>query len=182
MSRMRWNCIEDILKNREHRIGAEIGVWKGQFTYQILSRLPDIEKYYCVDPWKMYSDYRKAVKGKTHLEANYDEIYEVFKHRNRKFRKKINILRMMGEQALNKVPDNHLDFVFIDGNHSYKYVKQDIIGWSKKVKPGGLISGHDYGRNQHSDIEVTKAVNELMPNVNKGDNGVWYTFKENLNG
>lgn len=182
MSKMRWDCITNILKNKEHKIGAEIGVWKGHFTYKILTQLSGIEEYYCIDPWKMYGEYYEALNTDTARKANYNEIYEEFKHRNRRFKDKITILRMMGNQALKKVPDGHLDFVFIDGNHSYKYAKQDIIGWSEKVKSGGLISGHDYGRNKPSDVYVTKAVDELIPNVNKGDNGVWYIFKEDLNG
>ena len=40
--------------------------------------------------------------------------------------------------------DNSLDFVFIDGNHSFEYATEDIAQWSKKVKPGGIVAGHDY--------------------------------------
>jgi len=182
MSKMRWDCIANVLKNKEHKIGAEIGVWKGIFTFEILKLLPDIEKYYCIDSWKMYPDYKKAVKGKAHLEANYDNIFKIYKNQVKQFNNKITTLRMMSKEAADHIPDGYLDWVFIDANHSYKYVKEDIMTWNPKVKVGGLLSGHDYGRNQHSDIEVTKAVDELVPNVNKGDNGVWYIFKEIGNG
>lgn len=175
---MRWDCISQLLKNKDHKIGAEIGVWRGKFVYQILTQLPGIETYYCIDPWKMDEEYRKSLNSETFKNANYNEVYEMFKNRNRRFKDKIKILRMISNKALEQIPDNHLDFVFIDGNHSYKHAKQDIIHWSKKVKERGLISGHDYGRNKPSDIGVTKAVDELMPNVNRGDNGVWYIFKE----
>jgi hypothetical protein len=46
--------------------------------------------------------------------------------------------------ALEGFPDNSLDFVFIDGNHSFPYVAEDIFYWEKKVRPGGIVSGHDY--------------------------------------
>ena len=40
--------------------------------------------------------------------------------------------------------DGSLDFVYIDGNHYFEYVVQDIAFWSKKVRKGGIVSGHDY--------------------------------------
>ncbi len=46
--------------------------------------------------------------------------------------------------ALDDFEDNSLDFVYIDANHSFKFVAQDIDGWSRKVRTGGVISGHDY--------------------------------------
>ena len=47
-------------------------------------------------------------------------------------------------QALEDFLDNSLDFVFIDANHTFEYVVNDIAEWSKKVRPGGIISGHDF--------------------------------------
>lgn len=46
--------------------------------------------------------------------------------------------------AVKDFADESLDFVYIDGNHNLKYVVEDICEWSKKVKNGGIISGHDY--------------------------------------
>jgi hypothetical protein len=46
--------------------------------------------------------------------------------------------------ALKLFPDNSLDFVYIDGNHDFLNIIQDIDGWKKKVRPGGILSGHDY--------------------------------------
>jgi hypothetical protein len=46
--------------------------------------------------------------------------------------------------AVKDFKDESLDFAFIDGNHSFEYVINDIAEWSKKVRVGGIISGHDY--------------------------------------
>jgi hypothetical protein len=46
--------------------------------------------------------------------------------------------------ALRHFKDGTLDFVYIDGNHEWPYVTHDIFYWAKKVKPGGIVSGHDY--------------------------------------
>jgi len=178
MSKMRWNCVAEIIQNIPHKVGAEIGVWKGKFTYNVLNLVPTIEKLYCVDPWIMYDDYEKSLVSDTFIKANYNNIFKIYKDQTKKFRKKIVTLRMMSDEAIKKIPDEHLDWIFIDANHSYEYAKQDIINWMPKVKHGGLVSGHDYGRNMHSDKGVTKAVDELIPNVNRGYNGVWYVFKE----
>ena len=54
-------------------------------------------------------------------------------------------------EALKDFNDNSLDFVFIDGNHTFEYVVEDIAQWSKKVKVGGIVSGHDYWRSIESE-------------------------------
>ena len=50
--------------------------------------------------------------------------------------------------AVKTFEDGSLDFVFIDGNHAFEYVTEDIAEWSKKVRKGGIISGHDYFRSR----------------------------------
>ena len=45
-----------------------------------------------------------------------------------------------------------LDFVYIDGNHHFDFVMQDIIEWSKKVRAGGVVSGHDYYRFRNAGV------------------------------
>ena len=46
--------------------------------------------------------------------------------------------------ALDDFEDNSLDFVYIDANHFFGYVAMDLMQWSKKVRKGGIIAGHDY--------------------------------------
>ena len=46
--------------------------------------------------------------------------------------------------TIDEIPDQSLDCVFIDGNHEYQYVLDDLQFWSKKVRPGGQILGDDY--------------------------------------
>ncbi len=58
--------------------------------------------------------------------------------------------------AVKDFEDNSLDFVYIDANHEYDYVKQDITEWTKKVKPGGIVAGHDYIRLRQPRNEANK--------------------------
>ena len=48
------------------------------------------------------------------------------------------------QAAAEDVPKWSLDFVYIDANHDFNHVMQDIIIWSDRVRPGGIVSGHDY--------------------------------------
>ncbi len=68
-------------------------------------------------------------------------------------------IRMSTLKAAEMWPDQSVDFVFIDASHDYESVKADIIAWRPKIKPGGIISGHDYGE----PCGVQQAVDELVP-------------------
>ena len=50
--------------------------------------------------------------------------------------------------AIEDFEDESLDFVYIDGHHGFRYVAEDLVEWSQKVKKGGIISGHDYALNK----------------------------------
>ena len=60
------------------------------------------------------------------------------------------------------IPEESLDFVFIDAEHSYESVKEDVNGWAKKVRHGGIVSGHDYYKTRHGNTGVIDAVNEYV--------------------
>lgn len=65
------------------------------------------------------------------------------------------------------------DMVFIDGDHRYEPVKKDIHKALELLKPGGIISGHDYS---DGFVGVIKAVNELLDETNREDT-IWWTLK-----
>ena len=58
--------------------------------------------------------------------------------------------------AAKKFKNGSIDFLFIDGDHSYKAVKADLKAWYPKVKKGGVMCGHDYPQ-----LGVQKAINEF---------------------
>jgi predicted O-methyltransferase YrrM len=55
--------------------------------------------------------------------------------------------------------DESIDFCFIDANHTYDFVKKDILAYSPKMKKGGIIAGHDYNMSHPG---VIQAVNEIF--------------------
>src|SRR5580693_7013734 len=148
---------------------VEIGVYQGRTSK--LSRLffPEASLY-LIDPWKLYDEYlsEEAVpisKTNADYENAYQSLKELFSQDP-----KTKILRKTSMEALADVP-GEVDLVFIDGNHSYPYVKQDIEHWFPKVRPGGMISGHDYS---DSFPGVMQAVDEFFPQgVVVGRNYSW---------
>jgi len=173
-----FDILYKILKGRNHKRIAEIGVYKGGTTHYLLSQLRGIQTYYAVDLWKHYDDFTEILDPKrTMINDDMDAIYEGFLEKLFDFRHKIEVLRMTSVEAASKVKNESLDLAFIDANHAYKYVKEDIELWMPKVKKGGSISGHDYGlEHRKPKFGVTQAVNELVPNAEiKGT--VWFWKK-----
>ena len=144
------------LANLKVQVGAEIGVWKGDFSCQILKMMPEL-KLYLVDSWKPLSkeEYEDVLSGTS--EETFEYMYQMVKALVRPY-PGVQILRMRSLEALPLIPDDSLDFVFIDANHKYEFVKADIEGWFKKVKKGGIISGHDFDFGHWG---VVRAVTEL---------------------
>ncbi len=128
-----------LLKELDVKTGVEIGVLKGEYTQILLQSIPGL-KLYGVDPWIEYPDYYDVSGGQKY----YDEIYEEAKQRTKDY--DCTLIKKFSMDAVKDFEDESLDFVYIDGNHEFIHVAEDIHYWSKKVKPGGIISGHDYRR------------------------------------
>ena len=116
--------------------GAEIGVEQGAFSEVICKANPGVILY-CIDAWAAYDGY---------LDHRRQKKLDRFYWRARKLLRPYNciFIRKFSMDAVRDFEDCSLDFVYIDANHSYKSVMEDIIEWSKKVKPGGIVAGHDY--------------------------------------
>lgn len=70
--------------------------------------------------------------------------------------------RSSSSDAVIRFPDDHFDWVYIDGNHSYPFVSQDLANFLPKVKPGGIIAGDDYGPGGWWKDGVIRAVDEFI--------------------
>lgn len=119
------------------RDGVEIGVEKGRFSYMLCAGIRKLKKLYGVDPYKAYADYRDYL-----IEGQIRGFREMAIKNLAGFR--FELIEETSMEALKHFGDNSLDFVYIDANHDLKYVVEDIVEWTKKVKIGGIVSGHDY--------------------------------------
>jgi hypothetical protein len=123
-------------------IGVELGVHEGLFSRKILEDSA-LTLLYSIDPWAhqpedVYKD--RANYHDEHHENNYRKSVKNLSL----FNKRSAIIRDFSYNAVKNFKNDSLDFVYIDGNHSYEAVKQDISDWYSKVKPGGILAGHDY--------------------------------------
>jgi hypothetical protein len=132
-------CDINILRDNEQLECVEIGSHKGESSL-IISSFPFINLLHCVDPYEN------------------DDIKERLKYSRTK------IVFDFSEQYAKIIEDSSIDMVYIDANHDYDTVKRDLKTWSRKVKSGGFICGHDY--NSDAWLGVVQAVDEFADSRN----------------
>jgi hypothetical protein len=148
-------------------VGMEIGVHVGDYSQQLLDSLAPRELH-LVDPWELSTDpayaqawYGGAAKGgAAEMDARFAGV-------TRRFAREIaagivTVHRSYSSDALAGFPDGHFDWIYIDGNHTYEFVRQDLLLSERKIKPGGLIAGDDYGNPGWWEDGVTRAVDDFV--------------------
>lgn len=149
----RLNDLPVLFKELGFTRGAEVGVLRGNYSEILCKSNPDL-KLYSVDAWQFYplrNNFRRAWM--------YPAIYEEAKTRLASY-KNNEIIRKWSQDAVKDFEDESLDFVFIDANHEFQHITNDIVEWAKKVRKGGIISGHDYvpSRNRKATFAHVKDV------------------------
>ena len=132
----RWNVLPDLFTWAGFTIGAEIGVGGGRFSRRLCETVPDLGLF-AVDPWEYY-DYYEGRATKSTIERSHRKAVEKLTPLN------CEIIRDYSENASLRFPDDSLDFVYIDANRQFKNVLRDLAIWSRKVRPGGVVSGCCY--------------------------------------
>jgi glycosyltransferase involved in cell wall biosynthesis len=160
------------------KVGVELGVAFGGHAESLL-KVPTIDKLYGVDPYQHLPDYNDPLNMP---QEEFDALYEFTLNRLAPFGDRYEHLRTLSTDAVSMV-NQELDFVYIDADHSYKGVWQDLCVWFPKIRNGGIIGGHDYNHPDHQG--VTTAVIEFFRRfdweVNLGGNHVWWFEKRPLN-
>jgi hypothetical protein len=127
-------------KEMGYTTGAEVGVYLGEFIEKFCKAG---FKMYGIDPYAAYDNYRKHPQ-----EQDFEKMY--WKSKELLESHGGTLIRKTSMEALNDIPDDSLDFVYIDANHSIRYAVEDIYEWYRKVRVGGVISGHDYFVDKHN--------------------------------
>lgn len=117
--------------------GVEIGVRDGIYSLTLMQAIPGLELW-GVDPYEPHHGYRDHVRKSTF------EAFEEDAHDKLDRYTDYHFIRDYSLYAVEEFQDNSLDFVYIDGDHSFYEATFDIDKWSKKVRKGGIISGDDY--------------------------------------
>lgn len=148
-------------------VGAEIGVYRGFHARDMLRSHPAITTLYCIDGYTSYGRECPLLQ-----EAKVDASKLL-----RKFGSRVQFIYQASPEGVGQLPA--LDFCYIDGDHGYTAVTNDIAATWPKIKPGGLLGGHDFFDAFPELIEaVTEftVLNNLQLNVWTPD---WWVIKPN---
>src|SRR5437764_284545 len=106
-----------------HGIYVEIGTYKGEFSAHLLAHTTP-RKLYCVDPYTCYPEYLDAMN----TEMTSETIFTIAKETLRLY-PNVEFIREHADTASRHFKDESVDFCYIDGNHTYKYVMLDLEKW-----------------------------------------------------
>jgi len=167
------------LKPRGYKIGCEVGVFTGGHAEFILAN-SNIEKLYCVDPYMVMDALSNITEGfeEKYWNAAWETLYQYAADKLSAFGNRAELFRLTGAEAAAKIADHSLDFVFIDGDHSYLGVITDCTNYYDKVRSGGIISGDDYDLEQAGRaIRDFFGAKKLAINVYQGQTRFWWVEK-----
>lgn len=153
---LRW------LRELDFKKGVEVGVEKGEYSKLICENNMQMQVW-GVDPYEKYEGYREY-----HDQAEMDGLYEKMLDKMKNYIREgqYQVIRKRSLDALADFEDGSLDFVYIDGNHEFDYPLRDIEGWYPKLKPGGILAGHDYVRVRVWNFTIKEALDEFTAREN----------------
>jgi hypothetical protein len=120
-------------------VGVEVGVFEGVFSKEIVKNWNGT--LYMVDVWNAIDvhQYNDMTNNMHKPDAYFHSMNNIKGYENRAI-----MIRAYSKDAAKLFNDESLDFVYIDANHSYDNVVEDLNIWFPKLKKGGVFSGHDY--------------------------------------
>jgi hypothetical protein len=155
-----YGVFTGIINQNNYKNIAEVGIGYGSHAKHVLKNT-NIEKLYLIDPVTKYdNDYFSDDIMSKEAEIpgnNFNELFDLI-NKELSFKKEVvTFLRKPSISVRNdEIEDGALDCVFVDANHEYKNVLDDLIFWWKKIRIGGQMLGDDYGMS-----DVNKAVDEF---------------------
>eukprot|EP00929_Paragymnodinium_shiwhaense_P065561 TRINITY_DN32850_c0_g2_i1.p1 TRINITY_DN32850_c0_g2~~TRINITY_DN32850_c0_g2_i1.p1 ORF type:complete len:421 (+),score=70.62 TRINITY_DN32850_c0_g2_i1:86-1348(+) len=120
---------------------AEVGVNDGRTSERLLKVLPNL-KLILVDPFEHADDeyWNTEAWEREERVGLADSLWQL----TAPFRNRTVIIAQRSSDAVDMIAEGSLDLVFIDGDHAYDAVSRDLLEWLPKVRPGGILAGHDY--------------------------------------
>jgi len=164
----RWHVIASLCRTANLLHGAELGVRDGRFARSILALIPN-STIIGVDTWKALPP-RKVEGSETYEKWPMTAYRAACLKLASDFHGRCTMLELTTTAASKCIPDESLDFVFIDADHTEEAVRSDINNWLPKIRKGGLLSGHDI-----SWPSVKNAVTSFGTYQVAGDD-VWYKW------
>ncbi|MCI0537098.1 MAG: class I SAM-dependent methyltransferase [Verrucomicrobiales bacterium] len=173
--------------NRPEMRGVEVGVLAGATSQALLRSLPHLFLW-MVDSWSQAipgSSYFESEDGAGRLSQSEHlaNLHCAFERTSFASDRRV-LVRSDSVIAAAAIPDESLDFVFIDAEHTYDAVRKDIAAWAPKVRPGGIVAGHDYGglHNRRGVWGVNRAVDQYAAETGSrlqlASGRVWWLAKQ----
>ena len=130
-----------LLEHEKLTRGVEVGVQAGDFAVHNLRNWKSCSYYLLVDIWAHQASYADGANAGS---AKQEHLYKSVRTRMQPWRNKVAICRNLSVSCAETIPDLSLDFVYIDARHDYKGCLQDLLAYWPKLRPGGIMAGHDY--------------------------------------
>jgi hypothetical protein len=153
-------------------VGVEVGVCLAHTTEAFIKGIKNLKKLYAIDNYPTFVDwdgsdwnqYRQNLMKKTAQEKMIP------------YKSKVEFLHISSQEFVRTIEDESLDFVFIDGDHSYEAALKDFENYYPKIKNGGIFAGHDIQLNSiHT--ALTHFLKERYDQVSIVSNSAWYLRK-----
>jgi hypothetical protein len=167
-----YGVFSSIINENNYKKVLEVGCAFGFHTKQVISNT-EIESYTMVDPYVPYANdvFSDSVQnvyndGTMNL-SNFDQFLHLVMEELSEYKEKITHIRKPSIEAAKEVENESLDAIFVDGDHSYSAVKEDLSVWWPKLRVGGTLCGDDYWMS-----DVARAVHEFA-----SENGLDVKFK-----
>jgi len=154
----RRNDIIGMLEKLQWKAAIEVGVQKGLFAKRMLDSWKSCTEYKLVDLWGHEEGYKEPGD---HSQEWHDTALSETKRRVNPYMDKVEFFIMRSTAAAKLIQDDHFDFVYLDARHDYCAVAEDIENYWPKVRPGGILAGHDF-------VDAQYAIDQLGPEQNWG--------------
>ena len=149
----RGSYLLHLIEKNNFKTIAEVGVKFGRTTFFLLDNVHDLVIHAVDLDISMF--YNEEIKSK--------------------YKDRLIPIKGYSYNVADQLPNNSMDLIFIDADHSYESVKKDILAYTPKLKDNGILSGHDIDY-----PGVNKAVRELIKDFDVGPNNVWIKHKGHI--
>lgn len=167
-----WNRVARVFRGRPREVvlrrlpregvGAEIGVWKGHFSARLL-QATNPRELHLIDPWAFQPDCPDRMYGGSHAhgQEDMDAIFAQVRD-GVGTHPAVTIHRGTSATVLGTFDAAYFDWIYIDGDHSYTAVLEDLELAFRTVRPGGMIAGDDYRWGPDEGCPVRRAVRDFL--------------------
>jgi predicted O-methyltransferase YrrM len=164
--------IEAINSLKGELVGVEVGVCLAHTTEAFAKGIKNLKKLYAVDNYPTFVDW----DGSDWNKDRQDLMKKAAQEKMLAHKDKVEFLHVSSEEFVKTIEDESLDFVFIDGDHSYEAALKDFQNYYPKVKKGGVFGGHDIQLYSVRDA-LTYFLKEKFHEVIESTNSSWYLRK-----